>query len=199
MDLDPPLAVHRFSVAQYHRMIESGVLTENDRVELLEGCIVSKMPHNPAHDATVSVLLKRLWPRLPDNWFVRVQSAITLSDSEPEPDLAVVRGPEDRYLARHPVAREVALVIEVSESSLLHDRTIKARLYARARIPVYWVVNVSESQIEVFTLPRAGKEPAYREARNYKSGESISLSIAGNEVGPFAVRELLPRAHNGRS
>src|SRR5438128_3370052 len=98
----PPFPVRRFTVDEYHRMIQAGVLTENDRVELLEGWIVPKMPHNPPHDGTISLVLRRLCTSLPDDWIVRAQSAITLPDSETEPDLAVVRGPESRYLSRHP-------------------------------------------------------------------------------------------------
>jgi Uma2 family endonuclease len=188
---EPPLQVHRFSVQQYHRMIESGVLTENDRVELLEGWIVSKMPHNPSHDGTVSIILRRLWTRLPDDWIVRVQSAITLANSEPEPDLAVARGPETRYLARHPAPRDLALVVEVSDTTLGHDQTIKARIYARARIPVYWVVNLLEKSIEVHTQPKGGKEPGYREHRLYEGAKPVPLLIGGRSLGTITARELL--------
>src|SRR5713101_9262196 len=87
-----PLApVHRFSVDEYHRMIEAGVLTENQRVELLEGWIVSKMPHNPLHDSTIDLVVGEAETFLPKDWFIRVQSAITTDDSEPEPDVALVR------------------------------------------------------------------------------------------------------------
>src|SRR5437773_6503838 len=96
-----PLPIHRLTVEQYHRMIQTGVLTKNDRVELLEGLLVSKMPLSPSHDVTVSVTLRKLWSVWPEEWVVRVQSAITLDDSEPEPDLAVVRGPEERYREAH--------------------------------------------------------------------------------------------------
>jgi Uma2 family endonuclease len=187
-----PLPVHRFSVRQYHRMIACGVLTENDPVELLEGWVISKMPHNPAYDATVSMILRSLWTRLPDGWIVRVQSAITLADSEPEPDLAVVRGPEERYLKRHPLARDIALVIEVSDATLGYDQTIKARVYARARIPMYWVVNLPGRSIEVRTLPKGGKEPAYRERRVYSGAKPVPLLIEGRNLSTITARELLP-------
>ena len=95
----PPLPVRRFTVEEYHQMIQAGVLGEDDDVELLEGWIVPKMARNPAHDAVVSmVMVDVLTPRLPKGWFCRGQSAITTADSEPEPDVAVVRGSTRDYL-----------------------------------------------------------------------------------------------------
>jgi hypothetical protein len=186
-----PLPIHRLSVAQYHRMIQSGVLTEDDRVELLEGVLVSKMPHNPKHDGTISVILRKLWTKLPSSWIVRIQSAITLEDSEPEPDLAIVKGPEERYLSAHPIASEIGQVIEVSDSSLENDRTLKKLLYARARIPIYWIVNLLEKKIEVYTEPRAGKFPTYKGRNDYEMQDSVPLTIAGKEIATFPVRDLL--------
>jgi hypothetical protein len=186
-----PLPIHRLSVAQYHRMIQSGVLTENDRVELLEGVLVSKMPHNPQHDGTISVILRKLWTKPPSSWIVRIQSAITLEDSEPEPDLTIVKGPEERYLSAHSVASEIGQVIEVSDSSLENDRTLKKLLYARARIPIYWIVNLLEKKIEVYTEPRAGKLPTYKGRDDYGMEDNVPLLIAGKEIATFPVRELL--------
>lgn len=191
-DLGPPLPVHRFTVAQYHRMIGAGVLSEDDRVELLEGWIVTKMPHNPPHDAVVSIVHRKLRAVLSADWIVRVQSAITLADSEPEPDLAIAKGPEERYLAAHPAPNDLAWVIEVSESTLESDRINKARLYARARIAVYWIINLPEAKVEVRTRPRAGKAPTYQQRRDYVAGEFVPLVIAGTVVGSIAARELLP-------
>src|SRR4051794_36208629 len=178
-DLSPSLPVHRFTVGQYHRMIEAGVLTEDDRVELLEGWIVTKMPHNPPHDAVVSIVHRKLRAELPADWIVRVQSAITLADSEPEPDLAIARGPEERDLAAHPASNDLAVVIEVSDSTLESDRVNKARLYARARIAAYWIINLPEAKVEVRTRPRAGKAATYHQRRDYASGELVPLVIAG--------------------
>jgi hypothetical protein len=173
-------------------MIETSVLTEDDRVELLEGWIVTKMPHNPRHDAVVSILHRKLRAVLPAERIVRVQSAITLADSESEPGLAIARGSEERYLAAPPAPNDLALVIEVSDSTLESDRVNKARLYARARIAVYWIINLPEAKVEVRTRPRAGKAPAYHQRRDYAAGESVPLVIAGTVVGSIAARELLP-------
>ena len=157
-----PTTPYRFTVKQYHRMIETGVLTEDDRVELLEGRIVPKMPHNPPHDAAVDLAQTMIAAMLPTGWRVRVQSAITTADSEPVPDVAVVRGPARRYARSHPRPRDIALIIEVADTSLREDRNDKGRLYARARIPVYWIVNLLHACVEIYTQPKAGKSPAYR-------------------------------------
>src|SRR5215471_9004653 len=92
----------RFSVAEYHKLIEIGVLTEDDNLELIEGYLVLKMPRNPPHDGTIDLVQESLRRRLPVGWMLRVQEAITLSDSEPEPDGSVVRGNARSYLSRHP-------------------------------------------------------------------------------------------------
>jgi Uma2 family endonuclease len=187
-----PIPVHRFTVAQYHRMIAAGVLTENDRVELLEGWIVDKMPQHPAHAGTISILLSKLQAKLSRGWIVRVQSPITLEDSEPEPDLAVVRGPEEKYLTAHPSPEDIAIVIEVADSTVEHDRTVKARAYARARLPIYWIVNLVELQVEVYSQPRSGKTPAYRRHESFGVEYGAPVVVAGREIGGIPVRHLFP-------
>src|SRR5579862_683488 len=130
----PPYPIWRLSVNDYHRLIEFGILGEDDRVELLEGCIVPKMAHNPPHDGTIHIISKRLRKWLPEKWEIRIHSAITASESEPEPDLAIVRDQEREYLTRHPGPGDIGLVVEVAESSLAQDRNEKARVYARSEI-----------------------------------------------------------------
>jgi Uma2 family endonuclease len=188
----PPLLPHRFSVKQYHRMIETGVLTENDRVELLDGWILPKMPHKPPHDGTVLLVQTELLARVPADQVVRIQSAITLSESEPEPDVAVARGPARRYMRSHPRPRDIALLVEVADTTLAYDRTFKGPLYAQARIPVYWIVNLPESRIEVYTEPRSGQAPAYRRQRDFSGRESVPLVIGGRVVARIPVLDLLP-------
>src|SRR5262245_47723154 len=114
--------LHRFTVAQYHDMVRNGILGENDRVELLDGWIVDKMTHNPPHDGTVSVVKDEVEPELPRGWMLRIQSAITLATSEPEPDLAAVKGPARRYMRSHPRPQDIGLLIEVADTSLAEDR-----------------------------------------------------------------------------
>jgi Uma2 family endonuclease len=188
--LPPPL--HRFTVKQYQRMIETGVLTEDDRVELLEGWIVDKMLHNPPHDGTINRINRRLMRLLPDEWLLRVQSAITLARSEPEPDLAIVRGPEEIYFTRHPVPRDIALLIEVADATLLPDREYKGRIYAQGRIPEYWIVNLVESKMEIYTQPKAGKSPSYRRRQDHANKEAIVLILEGRPIAEIPVADLLP-------
>ena len=173
-------------------MAQAGVLTENDPVELLEGWIVTKMPHRPSHDATIDQTDEVLRGQLPTGWRMRIQSAITTDDSEPEPDLAVVLGPASRYAAHHPGPQDIALLIEVADSSLAHDRDVKGRLYARAGIAAYWIINLVDTQVEVYSEPSGPTaDPCYRQHHTYRAGEVIPLVIGGQSVAAIAVRELL--------
>src|SRR6185295_6126307 len=102
----------RFSVPEYHRLIEIGVLTEDDNLELIEGYLVNKMSRNPPHDGTIQIQSLAFENSLPDGWRVRVQCAVTLPDSEPEPDLAIVRGDVRTYLLHHPYVTDIGVLIE---------------------------------------------------------------------------------------
>ncbi len=183
---------HRFSVAQYHAMIKAGILTADDRVELLDGWIIDKMTHNPPHNATITRANRRLSRLLPDQWLLLVQSAITLRTSEPEPDFAIVEGPDERYSRRKPLGREVRLIIEVADSTLLYDRHWKMRKYAQARIPEYWIINLVESCIEVYTEPKGGRAATYRKQKLYVVGQSVPLALDGQHIADIPVRDLLP-------
>jgi Uma2 family endonuclease len=188
----PDLPLYRFSVEQYHRMIQAGVLREGERVELLEGWLVLKMTINPPHPVAIKLLENELASRLPADWITRTQAPITMRDSEPEPDVSVVRGPARRYRDHHPRPDEIALVIEVADSSLAEDRTVKARLYAAARLPIYWIVNLVDGQVEVYTQPRGGRNPRYRRRQDCAADDAVPLLVAGQDCGTIPVRDLLP-------
>ena len=182
----------RFSVASYQRMIASGALTSEDKVELLENYVVLKMPHNPTHDSTIQRMLRPLLRSLLGGWDLRVQSAITLSDSEPEPDFAVVRGSSADYEGHHPFAADVGLVIEVADSSLSRDRHDKGRIYAAANIPNYWVVNLIDRQIEFYSQPTpSGAAAEYAASQVYRPGDAAPLELDGSLVAAIPVAELL--------
>jgi Uma2 family endonuclease len=187
-----PVPVHRFTVQQYHEMIRTGILGEDDRVELIAGLIVDKMPRHPIHAGTVSILKRELTDRLPAGWFVRGQSPVTLGDSEPEPDLAVVAGPEERYLGEHPTAADVALIVEVAESSLADDRGRKLMTYAAAAIPVYWIVNLVELRVEVYAGPRPGRRPRYSDVATFGPEQGVPLTVSGKKLRGIPVARLLP-------
>ena len=185
--------VRKFTLGEYHEMIRSRILTEDDQVELLEGYLVLKMPRSPEHDFAIRALDKRLQRLVPDTFTVSNQCAATLTDdSEPEPDFTVARGDETVYRAHHPGPSDTALVVEVAASSLSRDRTDKARVYARAGIPVYWVVNVIDKQIEVLTRPSGPCDaPAYAQHDVFVVGTSVPVVLDGNTVGTIAVGDVM--------
>ena len=144
---------HRFSVYEYEQMIEKGILTENERIELIHGEVVEKMVVGPLHSATVNRLTRLLTTRLLSSAIVSVQNPIVLDDSEPEPDLAMLAPRDDFYGLAKPKSSDVQLVIEVADTSLAYDRDIKLPLYAQAGIQEYWIVNLVESKIEAYRQP----------------------------------------------
>jgi Uma2 family endonuclease len=183
----------RFSVLEYHRLIELGMLTEDDNLELLDGYVVHKLSRTPPHDAAIQKALKRWVRLLPPGWDLRVQSAITLSESEPEPDFAVVRGDETAYLTRHPHAADIGLVVEVSDTTLPGDRDDKGRIYAQAGIPCYWIVNINDRQVEVYTAPSgAVADSRFGQRVDYRAGDNVPLNLAGAAPVAVAVLDLLP-------
>ena len=189
----PSHPIWRLSVDQYHEMIRAGILTDDDPIELLEGWLVPKMPKNPPHRITTRLTREALARILSAGWYVDTQEPITTADSEPEPDVVVVRGETRQYLDRHPGPGDVALVVEVSDATLQRDRGFKKRLYASASIPVYWIVNLIEKQCEVYTDPSGPTEGAdYRHRQDYGLSDAVPLVLEGVEVGRIAVRELLP-------
>jgi Uma2 family endonuclease len=189
----PTDLIWRLSVNQYHQMIRAGILTEEDPVELLAGWLVPKMPENPPHRVATRLLRQALECVVPAGWYVDSQEPITTADSEPEPDVVVVRGETRQYLDRHPGPQDVALVIEVADTTLQRDRVFKQRIYAAAGIPVYWIVNLLDNQLEVYTAPSGPvQQPDYRQCRHYELSDTVLVVIDGVEAGCIAVRELLP-------
>jgi hypothetical protein len=186
-------AFPRFSVARYQKMIEAGILTTDDKVELLENYLVLKMTRNPRHDSAVQRMLRPLLAALPPGWDIRIQSCVTLPDSQPEPDFAVVRGCADDYENRHPAPADAGLVIEVADSSLLRDQRDKTRIYARGGIPFYWIVNLVDRRIEVYSLPSGpAPVPAYGSFQVYQPGDAVPIVLDGKAVASVPGAELLP-------
>jgi Uma2 family endonuclease len=187
----PPFPTARFSVEQYHRMILSGAFTEDDRLELIEGWVVQQTAKGPGHEYAVGQGEELLRARIPAGWHVRNQAPITLTSSEPEPDLAIVRGDRGVYRHRHPAPSEVALVVEVSDTSLDTDR-VKARTYGMAGIAEYWIINLVDRCIEVYTRPNAGSEAGYASRKIVRAEGTVTLHIAGQDLGTLAVSAVLP-------
>jgi len=189
----PPL-LKRFTLDEYHRIIEHGILASGAPFELLNGWIIQKMTISPPHASAVGRTTRRLLMVLPTDLVLRVQQPISIpaTDSEPEPDVAVAKGPESRYDSRHPTPRDVLLLAEVADSSILLDQGEKLIAYARARVPVYWIVNLEARRVEVYTDPRGGRTPTYRTRTDYAPGTAVPVVIAGGMVGSIPAGELLP-------
>ncbi len=161
-----------FTVDEYRLMSEAGILSEDDRVELIEGEIIKMSPIGKFHAACVKRLNSILNRRVGDNAIISVQDPIRLNEySEPEPDLALLKPRQDFYAHELPAAADVLLIIEVADSSAEYDRNVKLPLYARAGIPETWLANIKADQIESYSLPVNG---AYQNVRLKKRGENIS-------------------------
>jgi Uma2 family endonuclease len=157
---------------------------------LLEGLIVKKTTKNPLHDSTIDFLNRILSRQLPPGWFLRIQNVLRTQDSEPEPDVVVAIGELKDYRRRHPTGREVALVIEVAESSLEQDWR-KCRIYARDGVAVYWIVDLRSSALEVFSQPNQAVGKYDDHQRLVAPGDaSIALSADVNLV--VNLQELFP-------
>jgi len=151
---NPWVARRALTVAEYHRMGEVGILTERDRVELIEGELVAMAPIGSEHSGTVNALTRLLVEIVGDRGVVAVQNPVQLDDlTEPEPDFAVLKPRPDYYRRATPRADDVLLLIEVADSSLAYDRAVKRSLYARHGIPEFWIVNLTAGEVEVCRTP----------------------------------------------
>jgi len=174
-------------------MIETEILTADDKVELLEKYVVLKMPRNPAHDGTLQQTMELLFPLRPRGWSLRILMAIALADSQPEPDIAFVRGVASDYLKRHPGPTDIGSLIEIADASLIRDQRDKTRIYARAAIPFYWIVNLVDRRVEVYSQPSGPTaQPAYGSFQIYQPGDSVPIVLDGVQAGTVGVADLIP-------
>lgn len=149
-------APFRFTVDQYYRAAESGVLGENPRTELIEGEIIEMPPPSPEHSGHVARLDQKLVRQLPVKYDVRCQLDLHVSNiTEPLPDIAIVKARADSYTKAHPTPADTLLLIEVSQSSLKYDLERKAGIFAKAGVPEYWVLDLKARRLHVFTGPTA--------------------------------------------
>ena len=191
MESPCPWPLYRMPVEQYEAMVESGFFTKHDRLHLINGILVAKMTQGDDHCVTDDLCRVALSAVLPPGWFVRPSKPVRLPpDGAPEPDEAVVRGSIRDYgrgKRGMPGANDVALVVEVADTSLRADRAMAA-VYGRAGIPVYWIVNLVDRQVEVYTAPSL---TGYASRVDYTSGMSVPVVIAGTVVGHIAVDDIL--------
>ena len=183
----PARGHHRFSVTRYEQMIDSGILTENDPVELIRGEIVEKMPIGDEHVACVNRLNRIFLRRLGDTAIVSVQNPIRLADSEPEPDVALLLPQDDDYASGKPRAPDVCLVVEVADTTLDYDRDVKLHLYAENGVVEYWIVNLLDRCLEVYRQPQP--DGTYGDVQTFRPPDQISVqSLPGSK---FSVSDIL--------
>ena len=185
----------RFTIEQYHAMVEANILTEDTRVELLAGQIVDLMPTNPPHAAAIDRLRRTLTRELDDGkYLVRTENPVVLSKaSQPQPDGMVLGRRDDDYAYAHPTPAHVYLIVEVADSSLKHDREGKMPLYAAAGIKEYWIVNLVDRQLERYTeptpeIPAIGRAATYARSEVFPDGGQLDHPA----YGAIAVGDLLP-------
>jgi Uma2 family endonuclease len=181
------MAITRYSVDDYEEMVRLGVLTEYDRVELIRGEIVAKMPIGPKHAMSAKRLNKVLIPRVGERAVVGVQDPVRLPESEPEPDISLARPPLERYASGHPQPSDIFLIAEVSDSTLADDRNIMLPMYAEAGISEFWIVNLVDECLEVYRDPQP--DGTYRERRVLRRGESTDIAALPGVM--VAVDEIL--------
>lgn len=164
----------------YHAMIAAGILDEEDKVELLNGELIYMSPIGPNHGGVTNRLNNLLQELLKSSAIIAVQNPVTLAPfSEPEPDLAVLKPRKDFYSEAHPAPEDIFLLIEVADTTLERDRTVKGSLYANAGIPFYWIVNLPEMQLEVYSQPAKDQ---YKLRRIYLPDEKVEIPPFGIEV-----------------
>ena len=172
----PPAATvptrRRFTMAEYYAMADAGILSENDRVELLDGDLIVLPPIGNWHGGSVKLFANTFPPILQGRAIIAVQDPVRLDEySEPQPDVMLLRWRDDFYRNGHPGPADVLLLIEVADSSIEFDRTVKLAAYARAGIPEVWIVARPERRIEVYSDPDAG---SYSTARYQGPGETVA-------------------------
>lgn len=184
------LPLRRITVDEYERIADSGALDDSERVELIDGYMVMKMPRKPGHSFSTTKTYELLAGRLPVGWSARIEQPVRLpAYDEPEPDISVVRGTAEDHRQRHPGPAEVGMVVEVSLTTVDLDRGEKLLAYARDGVPVYWIVNLVELQVEVYTGPGPAE---YQSRADYRSGQAVPVVIDARHLGDIAVDDILP-------
>lgn len=186
----PAFALHRITVDEYERILAAGALEDPSGVELIDGYLVDKMGKNPEHSFSATTVHELLAGRLPAGWVARKEEPVRIpAFDEPEPDVSIVLGTNADFKHRVPEPADVALLVEVSDSSLSQDRGPKLSAYAAGGIPVYWIVSLVDRQIELYTGP---SQTGYRSRVNFKPGQHVPVTIGGQSLQPIAVDDILP-------
>lgn len=173
------------SVSDYYLMLEVGILTEHDQVELIRGEILNMSPKKTPHAACLNKFVAKISKVLPSHLHLRTQDPIRLGQySEPEPDLVIVKHKEDFYLSHHPIPEDIHVIIEIADTTLTYDRNIKGPLYAEYKIPAYWIVNLPDQRIECYSNPQKEgyKKVEYISAGSIKFPPPIDIQLNVKDI-----------------
>ncbi|MBW4628845.1 MAG: Uma2 family endonuclease [Brasilonema octagenarum HA4186-MV1] len=188
----------RFTIDEYHRLIEMGFLREGDRIELIRGELIQMTAKGTPHTFCTTRLCRQLDRLLGDRAVVRCQEPIILpSDSEPEPDAVIARGDEADYLAHHPYPEDILLVVEISDSTLTYDQKTKLALYAEVGISDYWIVNLQARQLERYSQPYQNIQGEFNYLSKQISLVNQSVSIPGFEDALLELSRIFPEGAVG--
>ena len=185
---------YRLTVRQFEKMIDAGVFRDADHVELLGGLLVDKMVTKDPHNFSVGELGEALRDILKPDWVVREEKSVVLGRFwRPEPDIAVARGPRDRYRSSAPRRADLGLLAEVADASYPTDRGWKWRKYAASGVTVYWILNLPQRQLEVDSMPSGrGKLAKYGDVQVYGPDDEVPVILEGRERGRIKIRDVLP-------
>jgi Uma2 family endonuclease len=190
---EPAIGTRKWTRLEYERLVEAEILGPEDRIELLGGHMIVKEPQYSPHATAIQLVQRTLDRAFGPSWSVRSQLPIALAeDSEPEPDVCVVRGDPRDYRDAHP--ERPVLIVEVSLSRLAFDREHKGSLYARAGITDYWIVNLADRRVEIYREPMADGAASFgwRYGRSVTLGPDERLSPLAALAAEIAVADLLP-------
>lgn len=183
----------RFTIDEYHRLIELGFFTEVARIELIRGELIQMTAKGTPHTVCSSILCRQLDRLLGDRVVIRGQDPITLlNNSEPEPDVVIARGTDEDYLAHHPYPQDIVLVVEISDSTLSYDQTTKLKLYAEAGIFDYWIVSLNARQLERYNQPYQNAQGEFNYLSKQISLPHQSVAIPGFEDTLLDLSRIFP-------
>jgi Uma2 family endonuclease len=185
----------RFTIDEYHQLIELGFLKEGDRIELIRGELIEMVAKGTPHTFCTTRLCRQLDRLLGDRAVVRCQEPIVLpSNSEPEPDAVIARGNESDYLAHHPYPEDIFLVVEIADSTLTYDQITKLEVYAEAGIHHYWIVNLNACQLEFYTQPYQNAQGKFDYLRKQVHLPDESVAIPGFADVLLSLKKIFPGA-----
>jgi Uma2 family endonuclease len=181
--------VYRLTVEEYDRLAAAGTLVDL-RVELIDGFLVRKPIPGPPHARAVEAAHEYIDRLLPPGWWMQAETPVRIPRFDvPEPDLSIVRGRRADFRGRHPSSGDIALLVEVADGTLELDRGEKRMAFAMGDIPIYWIINLIDRQVEVYSDPLQGR---YQSSQVFRPGQTVPLSIDGEKAGRIAVAKLLP-------